>query len=96
MGCHTLFLGALLRKPLGKWHPYSRKAGAYNGIQPENVPWQIYRACSDPDGNLNVSTYHLLHTRIDMEGLADILEMREIHDSWTSAEMRNAEMEQRG
>jgi|GEM_PF-6620220 len=26
-----------------------------------------------------------------MEGLADILEMKEVHDSWASAAMRNAE-----
>jgi predicted RNA-binding protein len=60
-------------------------------VQPENVPWQIYRACSDPDGNVNVATYEMLHTRIDMGGLADILEMRDVHDSWAAAAMRNAD-----
>jgi len=91
VGGDQVFLAALLRRPLDKWHPYEPKNQRYKGIQPANVPWQIYRACSDPDGNVNVVTYEALHTRIDMAGLADILEMREVHDSWTSAAHRNAE-----
>lgn len=91
MGGDEVFLTALRRRPLRKWHPYNQDGGTYSGVQPENVPWQIYRACSDPDGNVNVSTYEMLHTRIDMGGLADILEMRDVHDSWAAAAMRNAD-----
>ena len=44
--------------------------------------------CSDGD-NVNVNTYLQLHTTIDMEGMMDLLEMHEVHESWKHAEMKN-------
>ena len=61
-------------------------------MQTENVPWQIARACTDHEGNVDADMYQALHTTIDLDGLYDILEMQEVHSSWRSAAHRNAKV----
>ena len=39
---------------------------------------------------MNATTYIQLQTVIDFEGLQDILEMHEVHNSWKHAEALNA------
>jgi len=38
-----------------------------------------------------VAAYQALHTTIDLEGLFDLIEMRDCMDSWAHAEMHNAD-----
>lgn len=88
MGGEGRFRRALTRAPLES-DPWSRARGPHKGIQPANVPWEIYAACSDGE-NINVATYIALHTTIDLDGLYDILEMQAVHASWCAAAYRNA------
>ena len=46
--------------------------------------------CSNGHG-VDAHTYHLLQTAIDMEGLMDLLEMKECQTSWQHAELNNRE-----
>jgi hypothetical protein len=50
-------------------------------------PW-IFAACNDENG-INVNTYEALGTRITLDGLLDILEMKGVRASWQHAELRN-------
>ena len=54
------------------------------------MPWEIYVVCSNGHG-VDAYTYHLLSTVIDLEGLMDLLEMKECQVSWQHAEMNNRE-----
>lgn len=54
-----------------------------------NVPWQIYLACADGE-TIDARTYEALHTTIDLDGLFDILELKQVHQTWISAATRNA------
>lgn len=80
-----------MRKPLDKWFPAkTRASGSHKGIHTHNVPYQIYQACSDGeriDGHL----YYQLATEIDVDGLFDILEMKEVLESWKNAAIKNIE-----
>lgn len=58
-----------------------------------NVPWQIFAACTMGD-TVDVYTYQALHTTIDLAGLYDLLEIRDVRASWESALMWNAEHSQ--
>ena len=51
-----------------------------------NVPWEIYVACSDGE-SVNAATLVALHTTINLTGLYDLLEMKNVHASWASALM---------
>lgn len=50
---------------------------------------QIYIACTC-SGKVDPHIYLRLQTDIDIDGLLDILEMSDVHQSWTSAAMKNA------
>jgi len=88
LGGTCVFRTALIRRPLKKWKPFKRASGPREGIQTENIPWEIYVICSNGPG-IDVQSYHQLCTCIDMEGMMDLLEMREVHESWKHAEMHN-------
>jgi len=90
LGGTCFFRSALVRKPLKKWQTYKRAGGPRSGIQPENIPWEIYVVCSNGQG-IDAGVYHQLCTVIDMHGLMDLLEMHEVHSSWKHAEMLNRE-----
>jgi hypothetical protein len=55
-------------------------------------PW-IFEACNDDNG-INVATYDALNTRITMDGLMNILEMKHVRASWNHAEMLNMDERQ--
>jgi len=80
-----------VREPLDRWHPYTRASGPRQGIGPRNVDWRLYRACDTGQGGVDVAAYQALHTTIDLEGLFDLIEMRDCMDSWAHAEMHNAD-----
>jgi hypothetical protein len=48
----------------------------------------IFEACNTENG-INVETYQALGTRITLDGLMDILEMKAVRDSWNHAELLN-------
>ena len=52
------------------------------------MPWEIYMACSNGE-TISSETYQALHTTIDLDGLYDILEMKDVLRSWQDAEMFN-------
>jgi hypothetical protein len=52
------------------------------------MPWEIYLACSDGE-SINFNTYHALHTDVDLDGLYDLLELQEVHESWRHARVAN-------
>lgn len=67
---------------------HQREEGPFRGIAPPTVhPW-IFAACNDEDG-INVNTYEALCTRITLDGLLDILEMKSVRGSWSHAELLN-------
>ena len=45
-------------------------------------------ACTTGD-RIDVATYVALHTSIDIDGLFDLLELQEVHQSWSHAALRN-------
>ena len=45
-------------------------------------------ACSDGK-RIDTKTYEQLHTTIDLDGLYDILEMKDVLASWINAELFN-------
>ena len=47
-------------------------------------------ACSDGK-RIDMETYQALHTTIDLDGLYDILEMKDVLQSWIHAELFNSE-----
>lgn len=47
-------------------------------------------ACSNGE-SIDVQTYKDLHTVIDLDGLYDLLELSEVHASWTHAAYLNAQ-----
>lgn len=44
-------------------------------------------------GHIDVETYVALHTKIDYDGLLDLLEMHRAEQSWTAAAIKNAREE---
>jgi hypothetical protein len=54
------------------------------------MPHAIYLACT-VSGRIDPATYVALHDEISLDGLYDLLEMREVHSSWESAALLNAE-----
>jgi len=63
-------------------------SGAHRGIEAPNVPREIMLACTTGD-RIDVATYVALHTSIDIDGLFDLLELQEVHQSWSHAALRN-------
>ncbi len=53
------------------------------------MPWEIFLACAQPDGGVDAETYALLHTTIDFDGLFDLIEIKEVQDSWKHAAIRD-------
>lgn len=41
--------------------------------------------------SIDAQTYQALQTTIDMDGLMDLLELHEVHESWKHAELLNRE-----
>ena len=56
------------------------------------MPWEIYLACNTGEV-IGVATYRALHTTIDLDGLHDILEMKDVLSSWKAATQRNSDEE---
>lgn len=88
MGWHVQFYGPLTRKPLPAW-PRLGASGTHKGIDPINLPRELYLACSNGE-SIDVATYEALHTTLDLDGLYDLLEMQEVHKSWKNAASANA------
>ena len=59
-------------------------------VKPPNMRWEIYLASQV--GNDPVATYEALHTRIDVQGLYDILEMSKVHATWERADELNHQL----
>lgn len=76
--------------PVYAVHPRACGSGQYKGIAPSGVHPLIFQACSTKDG-IDVATYEALSTRIGLNGLADLREMRNARDSWLHAEMFEAD-----
>lgn len=58
------------------------------GIGPVNMHPDIFHAVSTGDG-IDGGLYHLLCTEIDLDGLYDLLELRQCASSWAHAEAIN-------
>ena len=68
---------------------YPKEAGGdYTGIQVANVPNEIYLACTST-GEFCMRTYEALHTTIDYDGLWDLIEIKQVQDSWKKAARAN-------
>lgn len=89
MGHRGKFYAALGRRPL-KQEGRAPGAGASKGIEPANIPWEVFVACTTGDG-IDTAAYQALCTTIDYDGLLDLMEMRIVHSSWVDAHRRDAE-----
>ena len=89
VGGVTQFYAALRRKGLDKWEREPDAGGGRKGIKTANVPWLVYVACTG-SGQFDSAMYVELQTRIDYNGLFDILECIEVHQSWANAQIANA------
>jgi len=83
------FYVPLTRKPIPAWSRFVGASGTHKGIDPVNLPREIYLACANGE-SLDVATYEALHTTLDLDGLYDLLEMQEVHQSWKNAAIANA------
>ena len=88
MGWSCKFHRPLTRKASPSWPRTTTGGGRHKGIQPPNVPWEIFLACSNGDG-VDVRTFQALHTSIDLDGLYDLLEMVDAAESWKHAAIMN-------
>lgn len=79
-----------MRKPKNTWVEHTRAGGSQRGVAPANLCWEIHLACSDGK-RIDMCTYEALHTTIDLDGLLDLLEMKDVLSSWQAAEMSNEE-----
>jgi hypothetical protein len=77
-----------MRKAKNFWPDKKRAGGSHQGVAPANMAWEVYMACSDGE-RINTETYEALHTTIDLDGLYDILEMKDVLQSWKSAALKN-------
>ena len=89
MGRARGFRRALMRRALQRKAASPCQGGPHKGIDTAQVPWEIYVACSDGE-SVDARTYEALHTTIDLDGLYDILEMKQVQQSWIDAAARNA------
>lgn len=91
MGSAGVFRPALVRERLSAWTRHPRAGGSRKGIKPANVPIEIWAAVRRPDGTIDSVLWRELQTSIDLAGLYDILEMRDVNASWAHAAMFNQE-----
>lgn len=84
MGRRCKFYASLHRRELAKFARLGGNDDRHKGIQPANVPREIYLACT-ASGELCSRTYEALHSTIDYDGLWDLLEMKEVQVSWKEA-----------
>ena len=92
MGREGVFRKPLMRLPRNTWTPHPRAGGPHTGVAPANMPWEVYLACSDGE-TIDATTYQALHATIDLDGLYDLLELKDVLGSWKTAAQRNAEEE---
>lgn len=79
-----------MREPLQEWDPHPGAGGPHQGTQVVNVHPLIASVCFDGD-KVNDNLYLDLHTVIDLDGLYDILELRDVLSGWKHAELKNAD-----
>lgn len=63
---------------------------------PANMHPMIYRAIDQGEGHIDVTGYVALHRDVDLEGLVDLIEARDVHDSWAAAAARDMEAQRGG
>lgn len=88
MGRAGIFREPLMRAPRNTWAEHPRAGGSHRGVAPANMPWEIYLACSNGE-TIDARIYQALHDTIDLDGLYDILEMKDILSSWKTAALFN-------
>lgn len=88
MGWPRKFHKPLTRKAIPSWPRAATGGGRHKGIQPPNVPWDLFVACANGDG-IDAVTFQALHTSIDLDGLYDLIEMSDAAESWKSAAIMN-------
>lgn len=60
------------------------KAGTHAGVKPVNMPWAVFLACYDGE-RIDTNLYARLNRDVSLDEMYDILEMREVADSWRHA-----------
>ncbi len=75
-----------MRASKNKWTRHPRAGGPHTGAAPANMSWEMFLACHDGK-KFNDDTYVRLHTTIDLAGLYDILEGKDVGESWKHAAM---------
>jgi hypothetical protein len=88
VGGPSQFYVALDRKPIKDW-PRVGASGPHKGVDPENIPREIFLACQTREG-IDVSAYIAVHSTLDTTGLLDLLELKEVQNSWVDAASANA------
>lgn len=91
MGARSEFFRYVRRKPLDLGLiPAEGDGGPYEGGQVTNMPRDLFLACSGPNG-IDADIYLMAHTTLDINGLWDIIEMRQVAGSHARAAAANAE-----
>ena len=92
LGRLAKFYSPLRRKGLEPWLSGPGASGPQKGIRTANVPWEIYVACTG-SGDFDSAMYIDLQTRVDYDGLLDVLECINVQQSWANAANQNAKRE---
>lgn len=93
MGGFNVFYETLQRKPVESWDPWEgphTKCKIHKGIEPKNVPALIFDLCSNGE-SVDPNVYLLAQTTFSLNDVLDILELKEVQNSWQAAAMKNIE-----
>ena len=91
VGCAGVFFKALTRKPIPDFARSVRASGPLEGIEPPNIPGEVWFLVQDLENPEPMVT--ALQTRIDYDGLLDLIEIKIVQRSWEHADALNQEAE---
>lgn len=58
---------------------------------PANMHHMVYRAIEQGEGRVDAACYVALHREIDLDGLMDLIEVKDVYASWADAAALNME-----
>ncbi len=84
----------LAERPVPDFKRHKRDEGPHKGIAPPNIHAWIFYACNNENG-VDANTYRMLRHELTLDDLLDLIEMKQVRESWTHAELLNADARKR-